>query len=378
MEPNYDELRDEATRLRQELQVATDILDTILDPVFVKDANFVYTNCNLAFANYLGLPKDKIINSTVFDIASKDLAGIYYDADCKLKEKKEIQVYEHQVMYADGTLHDVIFHKAPIMRNSEFCGITGIMFDVTEKKKSEQLIMDYVQSLKMSNLEKDKFISIIAHELKNPFNAIIGFSRFLLKNLKDADMVKALKHATYIDEVANQAYKLLQNLLLWANSSRGKLTYEPRKIGLMEIVDSNFNLLKNLAMKKNIALTNNIAKDYAVLGDKNMINSLLQNLITNAIKYTPNDGHIGLSAENENEFIKITIKDNGIGISEDIKDSLFKLDVNPSTRGTAGEHGTGLGLLLCKEFVEKHGGRIWVESGIGNGSEFIFTLPKAI
>jgi PAS domain S-box-containing protein len=377
MSPSYVELEKEIKKLREELQVSNDILDTILDPVFVKDADFIYKNCNLAFANYLGIPKEKIINSSVYDVSSKELGDIYHKADCKIKETREIQIYEHKVIYADGTLHDVIFHKSPILRNSEFFGITGIIFDITEKKKSEQLILDYIESLKKINLEKDKYFSIIAHELKNPFNSILGFSEILLTNISDLSLEKALKHATCINTVANQTYKLLQNLLLWANTSRGNLAFEPRKNSLLAIVNSNFQLLDNMAAQKDINLKNNITSDYEVYGDKDMINILVQNLVINAIKYTYNNGQVSISAETVNEFIKIKIKDTGIGISNKQKEMLFKLDANPSTLGTAGEHGTGLGLLLCKELVLKQGGQIWVESELGNGSEFIFILPKA-
>lgn len=363
-------------KLRDELQITNDILDTILDPIFVKDADFSYTHCNIAFTKYIGLPKEKIINSTVYDVAPKELADIYHEADCKLKERKEVQVYENKVRYADGTMHDVIFHKSPIIRNSEFCGITGIIFDVTEKKKNEQLVFEYLEELKAVNLEKDKFLSIIAHDLKNPFHNILGLTSYLDDSIEEYDMAEIKRIISSIHSTADHAFKLLQNLLLWSNSIRGKAAFVPHTINLLEIINSNFDLLNDIAASKNIEYKSNITKNLEVFGDENMINSVIQNLVTNAIKFTNINGLVEIFAEDGDKFVKIIIKDTGVGISDERKKTLFKLGVNQSSFGTAGECGTGLGLLLCREFIERQGGMIWVESEYGKGSEFIFTLPK--
>lgn len=373
--PSYSELEIELGKLKEEIEIANTILDTIPDPVFVKDANFRYTNCNAAFVNLLGIPKEKIINSTVYDIAPAELAENYNEADCKLRNQTDNQIYESKVRFADGTLHDIVFHKAAIISNSKFCGITGIMFDVTERKKTEKIIQDYIKSLKESNLEKDKFLSIIAHELKSPFTSILGFTDVILRNNEKYDIPKILKYVTLINTSAAQTFALLENLLMWANVNRDKMMFKPQKILLSKIVESSWDILSNMAARKNIKLENNISKDYEISVDTKMIDCVIRNLITNAIKYTQSNGTVGLYAVKKNRHIEIKIKDNGIGISDKYKRDLFKVDLSPSTLGTAGERGTGLGLLICKEFIEKHGGKIRVRSEEGHGSEFIFILP---
>lgn len=376
MKPAYTDLENEIARLRQELQITGDILDTILDPVFVKNSDFIYTNCNTAFTRFIGLPKEKIINSTVYDVADREWADIYNAADCKLREENKVQVYENKVRFADGSMHEVIFHKAPIIRDGQFAGITGIMFDITEKKQNERLILESIERLTDSNLQKDKFFSILAHDLKNPLHNILGFCD--LCNAADThyDVEQLRKCLSLIQVSAVTATKLLQDLLTWANSSRGKTQCNPRKLLLSDVIGDNFDLLHPMAAKKEISLSLAIGEGYTILADLNMMNCILQNLITNAIKYTRPNGRIQISAVEDGSMIRLSIRDNGIGIPETVKETLFTLHANASERGTAGEHGTGLGLLICKEFIEKQGGHIWFESTENEGTEFFFTVPK--
>jgi signal transduction histidine kinase len=229
--------------------------------------------------------------------------------------------------------------------------------------------------LKELNASKDKFFSIIAHDLKNPFSSIIGISEILKEETKASANFVLENYATIINNSAVQTFMLLENLLEWANSQRGKIQFTPVSIDLNVLISEEFNILYDRAKEKRIELINSLQDNLMIIADKNMIKTILRNLISNAIKFTNKNGEVEVKALINNVNLEISVSDNGIGMSEEIKVKLFKLDGNLSTRGTEDEKGTGLGLILCKEFVEKHGGKIWVESEEGKGSVFRFTIP---
>ena len=236
-------------------------------------------------------------------------------------------------------------------------------------------VQDRTAELRALNATKDKFFSIIAHDLKNPFNALLGFSTLLLddyENFTDADRIDLIQT---MSDASNNAYKLLQNLLEWSRSQTGSIQWEPDAISLHEIVTTTIDLLSNGASVKEISINAIILPNIIVWADANMATTVIRNLISNALKYTPKGGEIRVYSKKTEKEIEITIEDNGVGINETDKDKLFRIDVNHSTSGTNNEQGTGLGLILCKEFVEKNGGKIWVESTEGKGSKFKFTLP---
>ena len=254
-------------------------------------------------------------------------------------------------------------------------------------KKLESLVelrtnelKDTVEKLKNSNATKDKFFSIIAHDLKGPFNSILGFSGLLDENYEKYDIQKQKHFIKIINQSVKNTLKLLENLLLWSRSQRGILDYKPEKENIYLLYTETIKFLILPAEKKSISLRNEIPEDIVVKADKNMISTVMRNLISNAIKYTHKDGEIIVKArtikdKNKQLFAEITVKDNGLGILPNLQAKLFKIEENISTEGTEKEQGTGLGLILCKEFVEKHGGEIWVKSELGKGSEFVFTIP---
>jgi signal transduction histidine kinase len=226
------------------------------------------------------------------------------------------------------------------------------------------------------NATKDLFLSIIAHDLKNPFNSIIGFSDLIIEMGKDIDQVKSDQYMKIIADSALQAYNLMENLLLWARSQTGKIEFKPVNIDLSEVVSENISLIDGQAKAKNIIIESSVHKSCCVNGDKNMINTILRNLLSNAIKFTPHNGRIIISCSERNSVNEISIADTGVGLTKEKIEKLFLIEHAGSTEGTDKEKGTGLGLILCKDFVEKHGGKIWIESEAGKGSKFIFTLLK--
>jgi len=231
------------------------------------------------------------------------------------------------------------------------------------------------QKLKALNATKDKLFTIIAHDLKNPFNSILGFSELLLENLREYDIFKTEKFVKNIGAVAKNTLNLLENLLDWAKTQTGQISFSPEKLDLTTIIAEIIELLNSAAQIKNITLNYLQIEPVSIYADANMIKTILRNLISNAIKYTNSSGKVFIYAIPSTDHIEITVSDNGLGMSEDVKNNLFTDGEQTSLQGTTGEKGTGLGLLICKDFVEKHGGKIWAESDLGKGSTFKFTLP---
>jgi signal transduction histidine kinase len=220
-----------------------------------------------------------------------------------------------------------------------------------------------------------KYISIIAHDLRGPFIAILGILELIKENLKNDDTVEIEKYVGIAHASAKNALKLFDNLISWTIAQHKEEHFAPVKLNLFELVSEEFEYIKFSAVQKQITLTNNISRDMYIAADHEMVKTILRNLLGNAIKYTYPEGKVVVSARNIKLFVEISVKDNGIGISREVQKSLFNLDPIDSTAGTNNEKGTGLGLQLCSEFIEIHKGRIYVKSDPGKGSEFLFTLP---
>lgn len=227
-----------------------------------------------------------------------------------------------------------------------------------------------------SNAEKDKFFSIIAHDLKNPFNSILGFSDLIIEQLKVKNYDSIDMYAKIINQSTNSALDLLMNLMDWTRAHTGRMEFNPENIDLNRLLMESEYLFAATLKQKNISLKHNIPENTVVFADENMIRTILRNLISNAIKFTHPEGQIALDVLRNQHECLISVKDNGVGISKESLDMLFRLDQNKSTKGTQDETGTGLGLILCKELIEKHNGKIWVESEPDKGSVFYFTIPN--
>ena len=256
--------------------------------------------------------------------------------------------------------------------------INKMIESLKEKERIDKLNLQYMNELKELNAMKDKFFSIISHDLKNPFTGLLGFSDILLGDLKDKNYDSAQEYAATIKELSEQGYKLLVNLLEWSRLQRNSLKISIEKVFISTIVDLTTSIVIPLARQKNIKIIKEGNLGLYVLADVNMLNTVLRNLLTNAVKYTNEGGEIVVSASIVENMTTISVSDNGIGISSENISKLFMIDTNFSTKGTRFEDGTGLGLILCKEFVNKMGGDITVESLEGHGSTFKFSLPSAI
>jgi Signal transduction histidine kinase len=252
----------------------------------------------------------------------------------------------------------------------------AIIRDISERKNAEISLKKSEIQLTELNHTKDKFFSIIAHDLKGPLTSLLGLTEQIIDNFETFERKNIKKYFQIINKSAQNSYKLLENLLEWSRAQTGKIEYQPISIDLKDIIHENIAMVEEQASQKFIKINAVINDNCSIFGDRQMINSILRNLLVNAIKFTSQKGQITVSAVEKIDHIEISVKDTGVGISKDALKKLFRLDCKYSTLGTDDEQGTGLGLILCKEFIEKNGGKIWVESELNHGSEFKFTLTK--
>ena len=252
----------------------------------------------------------------------------------------------------------------------------GICRDITERKEAEQVIKQKNEELQKLNATKDKFFSIIAHDLKSPFNSIMGFSELLIEQVGEKNYTGVEKYCKIILNSSNRAMDLLMNLMDWSRSQTGRMEFSPEYFEIVDFLGEVLMMFEDIASQKSVIIVKDMPFKVAVFADRAMINTVIRNLISNAIKFTRPGGQIIITATEKHNEILVSVKDNGVGIPRDMIGRLFRIDENYTTSGTNNERGTGLGLILCKEFIEKHCGKIWVESVENKGSVFAFTLPS--
>jgi signal transduction histidine kinase len=301
-------------------------------------------------------------------------------------------------------------HDQFLIDNAPFLLLNGIIyilsvyyiFDILEKMRTRQLDLNNSLSLQKDQLilknedleqknqfihhqskelkelvaTRDKLSSIIAHDLRSPFTSLLGFSELLIETIGENDIKKSQELISRINSTSKSTFALLENLLEWSKTQTGQIEFNPITLSLHQIIQDLFDEFASAAALKLISLNYFQSDDIAVFADKNMLRTILRNLISNAIKFTNTGGRIEVHYVSIHDHIEVTIEDNGVGMNNEAQQNLFDLEINFTTHGTANEIGSGLGLVLCKEFVELHGGKIWVESEPGKGSKFKFTLPE--
>lgn len=271
----------------------------------------------------------------------------------------------------------------PILNNSgNIEKVIAIDTDITKRKKAEAEIMrqkDEIEKqrdeLSHLNATKDKFFSIIAHDLRNPFTVLLSITQELATGYDNIPNDEMLFYIRKVYDSSKRLYNLLENLLEWSRSQTGRIEYKPEHICLQKIVDSEVQLLRLQADNKEIDIKSDIEGSCKGWADKNMIQTVLRNLMTNAVKFTPKQGRVIVKSERSNGKIVVSVIDSGIGMKPEDVQKLFRLDIKTKSIGTSKEKGTGLGLILCKEFIEKNDGNIWVESTVNKGSTFKFSIP---
>lgn len=252
-----------------------------------------------------------------------------------------------------------------------------VIADEEKAKRVAELVItnNELQQLLQLNADKDLFISILAHDLRSPFTALLGLSDILIENFRVYDIDEIENLLKQIKNSAQDTFALLEDLLKWTSTQTGKIPFKPQNLSFTDVCKNILITLNSNAIAKNITIKSFATDHISVFADIDMLKTVLRNLVSNAIKFTNNGGAISIHAVENSGIALISVSDNGIGIKPDKLTKLFDISKRQTTTGTAEETGTGLGLILCKEFVEKNGGKIWVESAYGKGSEFKFTLP---
>lgn len=245
-------------------------------------------------------------------------------------------------------------------------------------KIKNQELEKQAQQLSDLNQTKDKFVSVIAHDLRNPFHGLVGLTQVLVEDFDSMEPEKVRKFHNLIYQSAKQGYQLVLNLLECIRSQTGRINFSPERLDLSKIISDNIKLAKSTAQNKDISLINLVEPGLIVFADYNMIHTVIRNLISNAIKFSNPGGKVFIEGQKEDGQIVIKVKDEGVGMDSETMKNLFRIDVAQSSRGTSGESGTGLGLILCKEFITRHDGKILVESQKGEGSTFTIILPAFI
>ena len=305
------------------------------------------------------------------------------DSD-KLILKEEIPKQFDEFGNVRGKFLFLDVHKSPIKdEQGNLIGVVGTARDVTAIKKLENEKSIALEALKKSeedlrkiNAEKDKFFSIIAHDLRSPFNGFLGLTEIMTEGLQRMTLAEIKTYAMTVRSSATNLFRLLGNLLEWSRMERGLTEFAPATYLLMPKISESLVLVLDAAGKKEITVGYNVPEEMVVIADGNMFEGIIRNLVTNAVKFSHKSGSVMISAKSvSDKFIEISVNDKGIGMSAERINDLFRLDVNTNRKGTEGEYSTGLGLLICKDFIEKHGGQLWIESEEEKGSTFRFTIP---
>jgi PAS domain S-box-containing protein len=366
--------------LVQEQYLIDALLNNLPDHVYFKDRESRFIRINKAQAQFLGLnDTTQAVGKTDFDFFTGEHAQQAYDDEQDIIRTGQMLSLEEKETHYDHSDTWVSTVKLPLCdKEGTIIGTFGISRDITNHKLAEEEIKLKNEMLQIVNAEKDKFFSIIAHDLRGPLSAFLSATEILSEAIQAMTIDEIKEITVSMKESAQNIYSLLENLLEWSRLRRGGLDFIPEKLKLNEKVSDCIDVLSEAAKKKGVEIVISIPDEIEVNVDNHMFDSIIRNLVSNAIKFTRAGGKVRVEAVCNNEhFIEVRVRDSGIGMNQELKDKLFLLSEKTSRPGTEGELSTGLGLLLCKEFIEKHGGKIWVESEVGKGSTFSFTICKS-
>jgi len=360
------------------------IIESTADGILAIDRNGKVMKTNNRFAELWKIPPT-ILNSgdddTLLNFVLEQLINPkqFVNKVQQLYNSKDVD--SDMLFFKDGRIFERF--SAPLLLDDNIIGRVWSFRDITERLQADEEIRLKNEQLIKLNTEKDKFFSILAHDLRGPFNGFLGLTEILVENLPSLTMDKIHEFAVVLKSSATKLYSLLENLLQWATIQEGLIPFKPDLIQLLPVVEESLAIMLEPAKNKGIEIACNIQNDLMVVADRNILQTIIRNLVSNAVKFTPKGGIISILAKSKDDkSVEISIKDSGIGMNSGMVDNLFRLDAQTNRKGTEGEPSTGLGLLLCKEFVEKHGGKIWVKSEEENlpaskagGTTFYFTIP---
>lgn len=372
---NY-KLRSEAVAKSIE---ARNYLENAPEGIFKISSKGDFLSVNPAILNILKFnTRDKLEKNVMFEELFSDRID-YLSFMSALMENNSVSGFE--APFKNYFKEDIfVTLNARTMYNDANGGtsIEGSLFDITERVRAQEKIAEYNIELEKLNKTKDKFFSIVAHDLMAPFTSLLGYSQLLYDQADRLNKEEVKEFSGDINLVATRAHNLLENLLSWSSLQTNRTHLFPQKFNVHSIVEDVLELSKGNADQKGITLKNNIIKELSIVADMNMLHTVFRNLVANAVKFTSSGGKITVGIKEQDDFIEFNVKDTGVGISDEDQEKIFKIDIHHSEIGTNSERGTGLGLILCAEFIELHSGSIRIESKLGKGSSFIFTISKTL
>jgi PAS domain S-box-containing protein len=343
------------------------------------DANGLYTYISDVCRTVLGYNPEEIIGKKHFYDLHPEEGRETFKSEVFgfLMQKKLVRGHINPLENKEGKVVWVSTNALPtLFSDGKLMGCRGTDTDITERKEALEQIKQKNKELLELNSEKDMFFSIIAHDLRGPFNGFLGLTDVFVSELTTLSIEEIQKLAVMMKESANNLYRFLENLLEWSQMNRGLTIVNPNELSIHNIIHDNIRLIKDQATIKEIEISTDVPEGMTVFADKYMLESVLRNLFSNAIKFTQKGGRITISAKNATDkLIEVSVTDTGIGINKEMIQNLFRIDVKTSRKGTEGESSTGLGLLICKDFIEKNGGMLDIESMEGKGSTFKIVLP---
>lgn len=331
----------------------------------------IVRDVNVAMAKGLGYGRDELLGKNLLEL-------VIHQDDREIVLENIVKDYAAPyVVRCVKKNGEVIFTEIEA-RNFEVQGEllrVAAVRDITERKKAEDALFESREQLQQALSEKDRFFSIIAHDLKSPMSGLLSLSRMFAEDAEDWTLKELREVSRSLHKSAERVFDLLENLLEWARMQQGLIDFAPKECRLADIVDASMHFLTSMAEQKDIVLSSHVPNDLTALLDPSMISTVLRNLLSNAIKFTKREGKVEVRAECLESRIEVSVHDDGIGMDQKMLSELFLLDQRTARPGTEGESSTGLGMVLCKDFIEKHGGEIRVESRSGQGTSVFFTLP---
>lgn len=355
-----------------------EILNTISEPASFIDTSYRYIFVNSAFNEFYNWETIDIIGNTVTTIWKDSVFGNHTMKSIMKCLEGENVFTQFEGMIPGGSFKILEVNYYPhYSKAGKIDGVISTSKDVTEHKMAEQYLKENEAWLKELNATKDKLFSVIGHDLQGPLSNIIGFSELIEQGFEEFSDAEIRQYNQIIFQLSKSVSELLDNLLTWSRSHQNEIKVMRRPMNLRSVIENCHRLLEPNIVHKQIEFMNDVPVHTSVFADEEMVTIVIRNLISNAVKYTHRGGNISVFTEESENKITIGVKDSGVGIPPEKMQEMFKASTRHTNSGTEGESGTGLGLVICKDFVERNGGRIWIESEPGKGSVFYFSLPVA-